>query len=284
MNLTQTLRKALPDLPKKLAVAARYALDHPDRMALDSMRSTATAVGVTSTTMLRLARHLGFDSYEDFKAGFQNELIRGGFGARAGALQQGTSDDGKDSNAGQILLAAEENIRQLRISLKREELDRLADLMRRAPNVYLVGSGSLFWLASMMKNTGSLILSNLRLVGAEYSVAAEPMGVLQQEDIVICFGMNPIAQRTVDAMKYAQRYGAYTVAVTDRPSSPLASDADFAFCADANSPHYYPSVVAMAALVEVILASIVMDGDGSEIARVEEFERLRKRSSAYVEY
>ncbi|MCV0428338.1 MAG: MurR/RpiR family transcriptional regulator [Roseibium sp.] len=284
MNLTQTLRNALPDLPKKLAIAARYAMDHPDRMALDSMRGTAAAVGVTSTTMLRLARQLGFDSYEDFRAGFQNELLQGGFGARAGALLQGVSEGGEETNADKILLAAEENIRLVRAGLTPEDLDRLADLMRRAPNVFLVGSGSLFWLASMMKNTGSLVLSNLRLVGAEYAVAAEPMGVLQEDDIVICFGLNPIAQRTVEAMKYARRHGAFTVAITDRPSSPIAEDADFTLCADAQSPHYYPSVVAMVALVEVLLASIVMDGDGSEIARVEEFERLRKRSSAYLEY
>lgn len=284
MSLTNTLRKALPDLPKKLAQAARYALDHPDKMALNSMRGSASAVGVTSTTMLRLARHLGFDSYEDFRAAFQKELLRDGFGARAGALRQEDKTTGEETHTEKILSAAEANIHQLRTSLPRQDLDRFCEKIRRAPNVYLVGSSSLFWLASMMKNTGSLILSNLRLVGAEYAIAAEQMSALNKEDMVICFGMSPTARRTVDAMQFAQRRSAFTVAITDRPSSPLAEEADLAFFANADSPHYYPSVVAMTALVELLLASVVAGGDGREAEQVAEFERLRAGTDAYFDY
>ena len=88
MSILHKLRNTLPDLPKKLALAARYALDHPDQVALNSMRSIATEVGVTSTTMLRLARQLGYESYDDFRASFQSELVRGVFGTRADALHQ----------------------------------------------------------------------------------------------------------------------------------------------------------------------------------------------------
>lgn len=283
MSILQTLRDALPKLPKKLALAARYALDHPDQMALNSMRSNAASVGVTSTTMLRLARQLGFEGYEDFKSGFQNELIRDGFGARADALHQKRSNDGQQAVGETILLAAETNIREARKTLKQSDLDSLADLMRLAPNVYLIGSGSLFWLASMMRNTGNMVLPNLRLIGAEYSVASEAMGILNSDDVVICFGMNPIAQRTVDAIRFAEKSGAYSVAITDRPSSPLADGARFAFFSDTASPHYYPSPAPLMVMVEAILATVMAKGGDRELSRIQEFETMRKDSGRYIE-
>ncbi|MCR9085893.1 MAG: MurR/RpiR family transcriptional regulator [Rhodobacteraceae bacterium] len=282
MNIRQKLRTALPDLPKKLAVAAKYALENPDRIALDSMRKTAADVGVTSTTMLRLARQIGFDSYDEFKASFQAELVQGGFGARAGALRQ--DPPGSDLPlSDRIFSAAADNIERARQTLSQTDLRDVAKLMRDAPEVYLVGSGSLFWLAAMMKNTGNMILPNLRLVGAEYSVAAEAMGLAAPNDVVICFGMNPLAQRTRDAMLFARERGVHTVAITDKPSSRLVDGAMYAFISDSTSPHYYPSAAPMMVIVEALLATVVAEGDGSELARIKAFEAMRRKSGKYAE-
>ncbi len=283
VNILQSLRQALPDLPRKLTIAAHYAIEHPDRMALDSMRRTAQNVGVTSTTMLRLARQLGFAGYEDFRASFQTELVRGGFGARAGALRESHSGNAEQTIAEQIMSAAQHSIGQVRTTLKQSEFDALARSMRNAPHIYLVGSGSLFWLASMMKNTGNMILPNLRLIGSEYAVAAEAMGDLGPDDVVICFGINPTAQRTVDAMRYATQKRSLTVAVTDRASSPIAESARFVFYGDTSSPHYYPSAAPLMLIIEAILATVVAQGDGRELRQIRQFEETRKASGRYLE-
>lgn len=284
MDIRLALREKMPELPKKLALAARYALDHPDRVALDSMRSTATAVGVTSTTMLRLARQLGFENYDDFRAAFQDELVSNGFGSRAGALHDdGTRTDGGNASE-KIFVAAETNISGTYAHLDQETLVAAVHAIRKAPACYVIGSGSLFWLASIIKTTGSMVLGNIRLVGAEFALAGEVLGGLTPDDVVICLGVNPCAARTIEAMSYAQEKGAQTIAITDRPSSPLAVNADYAFFAQTESPHYYPSMVGLIALVETLLATIVATGDGRELKMIERFETLRKQSASYVEY
>lgn len=291
MSILYALRVALPDLPKKLAQAARYALEHPDQMALNSMRGTAAEVGVTSTTMLRLARHLGFVSYDDFRASFQKELVRGVFGARADALHQqqkstfsSVEDDGRGSLCNRLIEAAETNVGQLRNTLRQEELEEIAALIRKAPDVYLVGSATLFCLASAMKITGNMILPNLRLVGAEYSVAAEAMGNLTEDDVVIGIGLNPQAKRTIEAMQFARTRGAHLVAITDRPSSPVAEGAEFVLCGETSSPHFYPSLTSIMVIIEALLATIVASGDGAELRRVQDFEAIRKSNDRYIDY
>lgn len=79
-NPTKLLADALLELPTKLAKAARYALDNPNRIALDSMRTVSASCGVTSPTMLRLARKVGYENYEEFRADFQHQLLERGFG------------------------------------------------------------------------------------------------------------------------------------------------------------------------------------------------------------
>src|SRR5690606_2156898 len=49
-------------------VASRFVLDHPDDVALMSMREQAIRAGVSHSTMMRLARSLGLNSYEDMRA------------------------------------------------------------------------------------------------------------------------------------------------------------------------------------------------------------------------
>ena len=284
MDILERLRCELPSLPKKLALAARHALDAPDRIALNSMRATASEVGVTSTTMLRLARQLGFDSYEDFRASFQQQLVTTGFGARASALHRQRSDEIEDTLVGRIEAACHQNVSQALNRASLADLSHVAGLMRAAPAIYLVGSGSLFWLANIMKTTGSMVLPSLRLVGTEHVVAAEGMGELRPEDIVICFGISPCAVRTIDAMKFAVQRSAATVALTDRPSSPLAQHASYSFFAPTQSPHYYPSITAMTQLVEALLATIVAEGDNEGLTRVKAFENQRRASASYLEY
>lgn len=284
MDVLQKLRHKLPNMPKKLAQTARYALDNPHYIALNSMRATALEAGVTSTTMLRLARHIGFDSYEDFRVAFQSRFVPVGFGSRAGALRQRHSKDITLSLSQQILQSAEQNIHQLSLELVQKDMSDVARHLRHAPVCYLVGSGSLYWLALMMKNTGGMILPNLRMVGSEYSVAAEAMSNITKDDMVIGFGVNPYAQRTINALSFAKEQSAIAVAITDRPSSPIALASDFAFYAKTTSLHYYPSMIPLMAIIEVILATVVAEGDGTEILRIQKFERVRKEHVDYIEY
>ncbi|MEM7731546.1 MAG: MurR/RpiR family transcriptional regulator [Pseudomonadota bacterium] len=284
MDILQKLRGELPVLPKKLALAARYALDNPDRIALDSMRGSAGRVGVTSTTMLRLARQLGYESYEDFKAGFQNQLVTKGFGERAGALHNGELIGETASLSETIYLAAQRNLRRTISESNLTDLSAVAHSIREAKACYLLGSGSIFWLASFFKNTGSMILPNLRLIGPEFPVAAEALGQLSVGDVLLGIGISPCATRTIEGMRFAKDAGVKTIALTDRPSSPLAEQADFVLCADTQGPHYYPSIIAVVSLVETILATVVAEGGEQELERIGELEGFRKINNAYVEY
>jgi DNA-binding MurR/RpiR family transcriptional regulator len=76
-SLADRIAGLFGSLSPQLRKAARYLLDHPDDVALCSMREVALAAELPSVTFVRLARALGFADYSELRAVFQNRLREG---------------------------------------------------------------------------------------------------------------------------------------------------------------------------------------------------------------
>ena len=74
-------------MPPQMQIAARHLIDHPQDIALMSMRDLARRAGVSPATMTRLAQFLGAEGYEDLRrdqAEVDAEIARGASVAGAG--------------------------------------------------------------------------------------------------------------------------------------------------------------------------------------------------------
>ena len=60
--------------PKRLEQVARVALDSPDLVAFESSIDLATRCGVSTATVIRFARHLGFKNFREMRLLFRSCL------------------------------------------------------------------------------------------------------------------------------------------------------------------------------------------------------------------
>jgi DNA-binding MurR/RpiR family transcriptional regulator len=67
-------------LPAQLQLCARYLIDHPHEVGLQSMRTLAANAEVHPNSFVRLARHLGFDGYDAMRERFR-DFVRAGVGS-----------------------------------------------------------------------------------------------------------------------------------------------------------------------------------------------------------
>jgi DNA-binding MurR/RpiR family transcriptional regulator len=65
----------MPELSPRLQLVAKYILDHPSDFGLDPIRKTAHKSGVSTYTLVRLAAHLGFASYDSLREPFRMALV-----------------------------------------------------------------------------------------------------------------------------------------------------------------------------------------------------------------
>ncbi len=281
-EILDRLSAALPGLPVKLGQAARFVLDNPNRIALISMRQAANECGVTSPTMLRLAREVGYQSYNDFRSAFQDVLLRDGFGARAGALRETGAGKGQAGLVGMVGAAAVGNLERTLANLDQAALSRMVEVVMDRGTTYVVAASSAHWVAALLQSTARMALPTLRVPRADSAFLVESLSAIGPGDSVLALSIAPYARSTLDALTFASSKGATCMAITDRRSSPLVGLSEICLLAEAESPHYYPSWVAVVALTEVILSTIVSRSDQAVLNKINEMEQLRRRSGEFV--
>ena len=83
-RLTEEWDALTPEAQK----AARYVLENPADVGVSTVREIAEAANVKPNTFVRMARQVGFEGYEDFRAPFREAIRKGGVSvsptARAG--------------------------------------------------------------------------------------------------------------------------------------------------------------------------------------------------------
>ncbi len=279
-KVDQKLTRALPTLPKKLGRAARYALDNPDRIAFDSMRTVATACDVASPTMLRLARALDYESYDSFRSEFQQKFVTPGFGNRAVALRSGTGSQMEDHIAKNIANAATQNIALTLKHMDFSAVEAFTASVQDSKRTFILGSGSMHWMAALMESTGQMAIPGLRTDHSGSATMIETIASITEQDTALVLAFAPYAKETVVAAAYASKKNAKVFALTDKPSSPLVEHADHVFFAPIDSPHYYPSVISTILMIEVLLSATVAASDALD--RIKQTELVRNASGAYL--
>ena len=95
MNGTNVSNEVLARLTKDWAAltpeaqkAARYVLENPNDVGVSTVREIAEAANVKPNTFVRMARQVGFDGYDDFRAPFREAIRKGAvsFPDRSGKL------------------------------------------------------------------------------------------------------------------------------------------------------------------------------------------------------
>ena len=88
-TILERLSGAWEDLTPEAQKAARYVLENPADVGVSTVREIAEAASVKPNTVVRMARQVGFEGYEDFRAPFRDAIRQGqaGFPDRARWLQ-----------------------------------------------------------------------------------------------------------------------------------------------------------------------------------------------------
>ena len=284
-NVIERLAAAFPTLSPQLKQAARYVLDAPAEVAINSMRRVAAHADVAPSTMLRLAKALGFESYEAFRQPFRESLReRGGgsFGDRAEWLQS-LAVTGGGALLGGMAEATLGNVEQAFKTTPPATFARAAKILRDADRAWVLGVGGAFGVAHYFAYGGGMALQNLRLPRVHAPALVDNLMDVGRRDAVMAISFAPYTRETVEAVAFARERRVKLVAVTDSLASPLAQGADAVMLAAAGSPQFFPSYTAATAVVETLLAFIASGSDRGLVKKLAEIESFRQRMGVYLD-
>lgn len=277
-DVQSRLDTAFEGLGPRLKQAAQYILDHPDDVAMHSMRTLAARAGVAPATLSRLARAVDYVDYDAFRKSYQTRITGPSYAERARALQKKAGGGGVAQRQARTVI---ENIERFVLADPQSDVEAAAEILLRAGSVRVVGLLSSFALAAYAHYVASIALPRWSLLHLHGGSLADALHDLAASDAVLAFASAPYARSTVLACREAKARGAKLVAVTDRRSSPLARVADVVLIADTESPSFFPSIGAQFAVLEGLLATILRRSGGRALAKLEALEEARH---GYREY
>jgi DNA-binding MurR/RpiR family transcriptional regulator len=278
-ELILVMKESFPELSLQFQLGAKYLIDNPGEIAVLSMRAVANKANVQASTLVRLAQHLGFEGWADFKQIFVDRLrtAPNGYAKKAKGItrQQNSNSLVADlfEAQHQNLLATEKNSRDvLRLSAK---------LIEEGRQVHIAGFRASFAMAFAFQYLYRFFRSSVHLIGGQAATLEMGLRDITKEDTVVVVSFSPYSEEAVSTANAARAVGCKIVAITDSDVSPVALPADTSIIIGVESPSFFPSTVAAIATIESLVALLVSRGGDTAVKRIERAENQLFATGAY---
>ena len=279
------LLDSFDSLPGQLQLCARYIIDHPHEVGLQSMRTLAANAEVQPNSFVRLARQLGFDGYDALRERFR-DFVRGGTGSspdRVRWLQQMDREGGSTAIFGSMAEACLENTEKMFAQQSVQDLERAVDLMINARRVYVLGLGLAYPLAYNFWYVARMGFDHFILTPRHGSLPSDDLIRMDERDCLLAMTFQPYRRDTMAAVQRARQAGAKVIGVTDSSAAALCREADLGLVSPTHTPQFFHSNSAVTALLESLCALLVVRGGDSASAAVEAFHSARWEENIYDE-
>lgn len=219
-------------LTPRMRDAARYAIDHPNDMALNPVATVAAMASLAPAAFIRLAKALGYDGYSDLQRLFREPLqrsVKPTFRERIRHYGGEQTLDNPEDPAEVLRAFSQANIVSLEHLQDDAAILALKDainLIQKARIVHVLGLRRSYavaaYLAYALNRVGQPAVQITGLGGA----IAEQGSTANSQDLLIAISFPPYAADTLQVCDQLRHNGVKRLAITDAFLSPVAKDAD----------------------------------------------------------
>jgi len=280
-RLTEEWDTLTPEAQK----AARYVLENPNDVGVSTVREIAEAANVKPNTFVRMARQVGFEGYEDFRAPFREAIRQGAvsFPDRARWLQDIRKSGDLGGLYADMVEGAIRNLEETFAGIDAEALKTAAEAIWASRQVFTLGVGVNNANARNFTYLASTGMVQFHAIPREGATPTDDLAWADKRDVLIAMSMRPYRTEVVAAIEVAREQGLTIIGLSDSPASPIIRAADHGFVVSVDTPQFFPSSVSTIALLETLLSFVIAVASDEIVDRVEQFHRRRHQLGIYME-
>ncbi|MEM7375958.1 MAG: MurR/RpiR family transcriptional regulator [Pseudomonadota bacterium] len=281
-RILSRLHADLGGFTPRMRQVASYIIDNPVDFGLDPLRQTASRCGVSTYTLVRMAKYLGFDSFDALREPFRRALSARDDGAGAPqwllALHRRDAFGAAQADASKNSLS---NVRHALQTLSTDETVALIDLLVGARRVYITAVRATYALAYYFHYVGRMALPHLQLIPSGMNSAVDELTDAGGDDVLIAMCFNPYSRETVEACRFARERGVQLVLLADSSVALAELEPAHTLTAAVQSTHHFACFAGPMAMLDTLLALLMARGGAPAAARVRDYEAVRAASNAY---
>ncbi len=255
-------------LSKRLKQVARYVLDEPNELALETLAVIAERCGVQPSAIVRFAQAFGFSGASQMQRLFRDGLLSAnnaiGYGERVRRFSESVSR----TAAGEGLLTefVEGNIlalQNLSETVSEKEMRGAVDLIANAAVVHVAGFRRAFPISAYLAYSLQQLGKHVQFIDGVGGLARPQANTIDDKDLLIAVSFHPYAPETVELTEIAARNGAKILSISDSRVSPIAKAADIALQVHDSEVRSFRSLAASMCLAQAVVIGFAFEAEGS---------------------
>ena len=262
---------------KKLAA---YIKENYDKAAFLTAAKLGETVGVSESTVVRFATHLGYKGYPEFQRELE-ELVRN----KLNSIQRMEVTYGKVPQSEILDTVLHSDIYKIKMTLEavdHEAFSLAVETILNARNIYVVGIRSCAPLAEFLAFYLNLIFDGVRLLNTNSaSEIFEQMIRIGEEDVIIGISFPRYSMRTLKALEFANNRNAKVITLTDSIHSPMNLYSSCNLIARSDMASIVDSLVAPLSVVNALVVALSMRKQKTVVATLEALEKIWDEYQVY---
>ncbi len=262
---------------KKLAA---YIKENYDKAAFLTAAKLGETVGVSESTVVRFATHLGYKGYPEFQRELE-ELVRN----KLNSIQRMEVTYGKVPQSEILDTVLHSDIDKIKMTLEavdHEAFNLAVETILEAKNIYVVGIRSCAPLAEFLAFYLNLIFDGVRLLNTNSaSELFEQMIRIGEKDVIIGISFPRYSMRTLKALEFANNRNAKVITLTDSIHSPMNLYSSCNLIARSDMASIVDSLVAPLSVINALVVALSMRKQKTVVAILEALEKIWDEYQVY---
>lgn len=279
-DLTSRINECYGSLSKGQKILATYITDNYDKAVFLTAAKMGQVVGVSESTVVRFATHLGYKGYPEFQKALE-EMVRN----KLNSIQRMEVTYGRISQSHileTVLQSDQEKIKDTLEHIDEHAFELAVDTIIKAKHIYIVGIRSCAPLAAFMAFYFNLMFENVTLLQTNNSSELfEQMVRISKDDVIIGISFPRYSMRTLKAMEFANNRSAKVITLTDSVHSPMNLYSSCNLIASSDMASIVDSLVAPLSVINALIVALCMKKQDSVAETLEALEDIWDEYQVY---
>ena len=279
-DLNKKMNELYKSMSKGQKLLTNYITDNYDKAVFLTAAKLGEVVGVSESTVVRFATHLGYRGYPEFQSALE-ELVRN----KLNSIQRMEVTYGRISQSKileTVLQSDAEKIKSTLDQIDQNAFEAALDIILNAKHIYIVGIRSCASLASFMAFYFNLMFDNVHLLHTSSSSELfEQMVRISEEDVIIGISFPRYSMRTLKAMEFANNRNAKVITLTDSVHSPMNLYSSCNLIAKSDMASIVDSLVAPLSVINALVVALCMRKQNEVAETLETLEDIWDEYQVY---
>ena len=257
-----------------------YITDNYDKAAFFTAAKLGETVGVSESTVVRFAIHLGYKGYPEFQKALE-ELVRN----KLNSIQRMEVTYGRVPQSeilDTVLRADIEKIKLTMENIDHNAFELAVETILEAKSIYIIGIRSCAPLASFLGFYFNLLFDNVHLMHTNSSSELfEQMIHISKDDVIIGISFPRYSMRTLKALEFANNRNAKVITLTDSIHSPMNLYSSCNLIARSDMASIVDSLVAPLSVINALVVALCMRKQKEVTATLEDLEKIWDEYQVY---